>query len=497
MGPQTTIKTDTAKDVPIFGSTLSVHTFEYGERYFAFDTVSCSYFETNAVTNEIIETIVAAAGGRPDNGDLEALERRYGRETVAGVLTDLDNLRATGYFNKDKNETPEEIDRYIDALVPQVSSSIKLDVSEACNLACRYCYAEGGSFGHVPMLMTKEVAKKAVDLLFERSARLKSEHVGIIFLGGEPLVNLDVIRFTIDYSQILGKEHGKQVGYSMTTNATLLTDEAIDLICKYRIGIKVSVDGPKEIHDYLRPHKTGAGSFDTLVKNLQRLVAKRGYPPAVRATITRKNPGINDIAEFLEKIGFNIIGFGYAEGSCFEKGELDLTAADMEFLKGEERKLAEKVIAKLDAGERVKFNPYGRLLQKIHHRVKTRMRCGYARGTITVAADGRIFPCPLSPGKREHYVIGDVFNGIDPGRVKAMVADYYKVKQHCHKTCWAKHICGGPCPTYVAHDSGRHLAPDAIHCDFVRGGYEFGIWFYQQLKERHPDYLDTMLTTPA
>jgi len=487
MGPQLTAETNTSKDGPRAKSPLLIHSFEYAGRYFAFDSVSCSYFETNALTHEVILAL-------PDTA---AIEKSYGREAVSGVLTDIENLRGAGYFQDDQPESPEDVDRYLNALAPQISSSIKLDVSEACNLACRYCYAEGGSFGHKPMLMSKDVAKKAVDLLFERSSRLKSDSVGIIFLGGEPLVNLDVIKFTIDYSQILGKELGKQVGYSMTTNATLLNDEAIELICKYRIGIKVSVDGPKEMHDYLRPHKTGGGSFDLLIDNLQKLVARRGYPPAVRATITRKNLGINDIAEFLEKIGFNLIGFGYAEGSCFSKGELDLTYEDMEYLQGEERRLAEKVLSKLDKGEKVKFNPYGRLLQKIHHRVKTRMRCGYARGTITVAADGKIYPCPLSPGKREHYVIGDVFTGIDLTRVKAMIADYYKVKQYCYQTCWARHICGGPCPTYVAHDSGRHLAPDAIHCDFVRSGHEFGIWFYQELKERHPKYLDMMLAAPA
>lgn len=474
-------------------NSLSIHSFIYEGRYFAFDPTSCSYFEINELTHEVIKLLKFSKTANSTNNKLQKLADIHGKAVVNSVLTDLQKLSHAGYFAHEEQEDPEQVDRYITALVPQVSSSIKLDVSEACNLACRYCYAEGGSFGHTPMLMTKEVAKKAVDLLFKRTAHLKSQDVGIIFLGGEPLVNLEVIKFTIDYSQILAKEYGKRVGYSMTTNATLLNDEAIDLITKYRIGIKVSVDGPKEIHDDLRPHKGGKGSFDEVILNIRKLVAKRGYPPAVRATITNKNRDINDIAEFLEKIGFNLIGFGYAEGSCFEKGELDLRPEDVEHLKGEERQLAKKVLAKLERGEQVKFNPYGKLLQKIHHRVKTKMRCGYARGTITVAADGKIYPCPLSPGKREHYVIGDVWNGMDPSKIKSMVANYYKVKQHCNDTCWARNICGGPCPTYVAHESGDHLAPDSIHCDFVRSGYEFGIWFYQKLKEEHPDYLDLML----
>lgn len=476
---------------PPLSGVKTAHSFSYLNRWFAFDPGSCSYFEINEATHDVIQAIADKAGS------LDKSLATHGEAAIESVLKDLQSLLTAGYFAADQPETAADIDQYINALVPQVSSSIKLDISEACNLACRYCYAEGGSFGHEPMLMSKEVAKKAIDLLFSRSAPLKSNHVGIVFLGGEPLVNLEVMKFAIDYSQILGKEYGKQVGYSMTTNATLLSDEAIDLICRYRIGIKVSVDGTKDVHDYLRPYKSGKGTFDDVISNLRKLVAKRGYPPAVRAVITKENLSLTAVAKFLEEIGFNIIGFGFAEGNCYEKSELDLGPEDWQYLRGEEQRLGERIIEQLDNGDVVKFNPYGRLLQKIHHRVKTRMRCGYARGTITVAADGKIFPCPLSPGKREPYVIGDVWQGIDPARVKAMVADYYKVKKYCHKTCWAKHICGGPCPTYVAHESGRHRAPDSTHCDFVRSGYEFGIWFYQQLKEKHPDYLNRVLEAPV
>lgn len=470
----------------------SLHAFKYADRAFAFDSTSCSFFEITDSAYEIL-TYLEKAKDR----DISLAAAVFGTAAIESLRADLDALINRGYFAPDRTESKEETNAYIDALTPQVSASIKLDVSEACNLACRYCYAEGGSFGHKPMMMSIEVAKRAVDLLFERAQRLSGDSVGIVFLGGEPLVNLDLIRFVIDYSQALARKHGKRIGYSMTTNATLLNEEAIELIRQYRIGVKVSIDGTKEVHDYLRPYKNGNGSFDDAMNNVRALTAKRGYPPAVRAVVTKENLSLTGISEYLEELGFNLIGFGYAEGNCYEKNELDLGPDEWEALKLEERQVALNILDKLERGAVVKFNPYGRLLQKIHHRVKTRMRCGYARGTITVAADGRIYPCPLSPGKREPYVIGDVYKGVDLAKVRKMVADYYKVKTHCDKTCWANHICGGPCPTYVAHESGRHIAPDRTHCDFVRGGYEFGIWFYQQLKERHPDYLDRMLSTPA
>lgn len=41
----------------------------------------------------------------------------------------------------------------------------------------------------------------------------------------------------------------KDVKYSLTTNATLLTDDMIDFFKRYGVEVTISLDGPKEIHN--------------------------------------------------------------------------------------------------------------------------------------------------------------------------------------------------------------------------------------------------------
>ncbi len=134
------------------------------------------------------------------------------------------------------------------------TNRIELYLAEACNLRCRYCYVDGNAALNNG-LMPWEIARQAIDLVFSRAG--DADQIHITFFGGEPLLNKPVLRRAMDYSQQLGAERGKQVIYSMTTNATLLDDEIIDLIKRYNFGLMVSLDGPPEVQDRMRPFADG------------------------------------------------------------------------------------------------------------------------------------------------------------------------------------------------------------------------------------------------
>lgn len=67
-------------------------------------------------------------------------------------------------------------------------------VTEACTLACSYCYQGNKS----PKVMTLEIAKKYIDTIFNE---FKDNKLAIIldFIGGEPLLQPDLISDIIDY----------------------------------------------------------------------------------------------------------------------------------------------------------------------------------------------------------------------------------------------------------------------------------------------------------
>ncbi len=85
----------------------------------------------------------------------------------------------------------------------------------------------------------------------------------------------DTIKEIIDYGKKRGQEVGKNVRFTMTTNATLLNDERIDYIDKNIGNIILSIDGRKEVNDAVRIRVDGSGSYDRILPNIKKMVEKR------------------------------------------------------------------------------------------------------------------------------------------------------------------------------------------------------------------------------
>ena len=107
---------------------------------------------------------------------------------------------------------------------------VQLILSEDCNLACKYCYCAVSPDQKFTGKMSKEVARQAVDLLLSQETQQRST---ITFFGGEPLLNQETMNDCLEYSLKQGKLRNRQVGYSITTNATLLNEDSMDKIVKY------------------------------------------------------------------------------------------------------------------------------------------------------------------------------------------------------------------------------------------------------------------------
>ncbi len=76
--------------------------------------------------------------------------------------------------------------------------SLSLNVAQACNLSCSYCYADEGRFGGSARMMEPDVALKAIDRLF---AGARGRRVTIGFIGGEPFLNRPLIHRCVNYAR--------------------------------------------------------------------------------------------------------------------------------------------------------------------------------------------------------------------------------------------------------------------------------------------------------
>lgn len=149
-----------------------------------------------------------------------------------------------------------------------------LRVSASCNLDCDYCYVfkhRDMSWKTMPATMSDETVNKFAERLKEYTESNQINEVNIIFHGGEPLMcgEKNLISFADSITYTLGEN--AKVNYSMQTNGTLITESFLNECEKRNIGISLSIDGHKCVHDKHRKYKNGKGSHDDVVRGITLL----------------------------------------------------------------------------------------------------------------------------------------------------------------------------------------------------------------------------------
>jgi uncharacterized protein len=125
-------------------------------------------------------------------------------------------------------------------------SGLSLQVTDACNLACSYCYFREKE----PIAISADIVTRALDLLERESAADKPWHIN--FFGGEPTLFPDAIQSIAEQARQRASRHRKAVAFSMTTNGTRFDDRMLSIVKAYDIGTMLSLDGNKKAHDVFR-----------------------------------------------------------------------------------------------------------------------------------------------------------------------------------------------------------------------------------------------------
>lgn len=126
-----------------------------------------------------------------------------------------------------------------------------------CNLNCLYCQAESDQSS---CFMSQEIAEKAIDIALESI----ENNLTFEFQGGEPLLNFDVLKHIVEYTN--RRKNKKNVSFSLVTNTHAMTDEILEFLVDNSVNICISLDGPKYIHDKNRPSKNGQSNYDSVIK---------------------------------------------------------------------------------------------------------------------------------------------------------------------------------------------------------------------------------------
>jgi uncharacterized protein len=136
-----------------------------------------------------------------------------------------------------------------------------------CNLDCKYCFYKDRvpEVGQGRQRMSDEVLEK----LIRDYMKLRFPICGFSWQGGEPtLMGLDFYKRAIELQKKYGSG-GQEVGNSLQTNAILLDDKWCEFLHDSKFLVGISIDGPREFHDYYRVDHSGRGSFDKVMRAIE------------------------------------------------------------------------------------------------------------------------------------------------------------------------------------------------------------------------------------
>jgi len=192
-------------------------------------------------------------------------------------------------------------------------SILRLNLANNCNFRCAYCYMEAESVNRAKKdngtLMSLAVARKSVDVFLDNALRNGRRNITIRYIGGEPLLNKDVLLRTISYAEELCKAKGIGVTHLLCTNGVLIDTDIISAFKALQDGhVLVSLDGVQSDNDKIRYYIDGSGTYNDIVKSIKLLI-DNGVNVGVPTVISQTN--INRLDEFLTKmksIGITRVG---------------------------------------------------------------------------------------------------------------------------------------------------------------------------------------------
>ena len=363
--------------------------------------------------------------------------------------------------------------------------SLSLAVAQKCNLGCTYCYAEKGTFGGAQKNMTYEVAKASVEAMLQ--GIVPGEHITLAFMGGEPLINRRVLHKVTAYAAERAKALRIIIGFSITTNATLIRPEDIVLFQRYRYTVTVSLDGIGETNDALRPYISGKGSFGHVKKKLAELVRypKRKFLVLGRVTVTPKNLLLKTTMQGLLAMGLDAIKFSPMLNS--PTGKEEMKTEDFTVLLDQMKACGDIFKAEIQKGKILPITNITSMLKRIYAYERENYPCGAGGGYMGVSAEGGLYACHRFVNDDEGH-LGDVESGVNAEKQKAWLNDRSLNNQGACTTCWARHLCSGSCHHEVIH-RGRPA------CGYIKGWLSYCLSLYADLSMSHPAQLKQLLST--
>jgi len=372
------------------------------------------------------------------------------------------------------------------ALTPNL---LVLNVTTACNLRCSYCYTpptEGAGTLDVPLV------EKAVD---EMVALSGGRVTTLCFHGGEPLLQKGKIR-----DIVARLEHHRRAGrveYVLQTNATLLDAQFLQFAREHAIEISVSLDGPPALNDLLRVTPSGAGTYGSIRKGVDLLVASGYEGVSALAVVTSRNQDrLLDVVLHLQEVGVRNLSFSFFTPWGRGLGRQDLAPSPEAIVR------SYKEILRAIVDGRVRDLFVQTLAFYICNVVSferpymcMRSPCGAGLSCLGMDEKGSIYACDCGIGC-EQFLLGNIANNRLEDILRSPANTKFRERTvatltEC-KDCLFAGLCCGTCPSQAYAYNGDVASVSPIECHVNKAMFEHVLWCLAE----GPELLDYFLSSP-
>lgn len=387
------------------------------------------------------------------------MEGAYHPQVIAETLEEIEKLIEKGLlFSPDYLEGYKRPHEHI-------IKAMCFHMAHDCNMECSYCFAGKGSFGGKKSLMSREVAFGGVDFIIKNSGSRKNCEVD--FFGGEPLLNFQVIKDTVDYARKKGRESGKEFKFTLTTNGLLLNQGVQDYANQQGFSVVLSLDGRKEVNDRVRVLKNGASSYDRLVPKYQKFVEERNHREYyLRGTFTAYNQDFSEDLKHLVSLGFKQISLEPVVAPA--EAPYALKEEHLPQLFRQYEQIARFYLESEGTERSFSFFHFNLDLSRGPCIKKRLAGCGAGTEYLALSPEGHLYPCHQFVGDKD-FLMGDVTQSMEYDR--NIYDRFLKVdinsKEDC-RSCWAKFYCGGGCHANAHHFHGDIYKPYTLGCQLEK-----------------------------
>lgn len=391
-----------------------------------------------------------------------------------------------------------------------------LMVTRECNLSCSYCYlcdTEPPETSATELLssseeschsvssgvsscrgdLTKKTADEFVEYLHKVVACNEVQHLKVLFVGGEPMLRFDLIEDLIDRIRAVVGGGCQSLGFSISTNGTLLSDRQLRFLAQNEVSLQISIDGSIELHDSNRLFRgSSRGSYSIVRRNLERALSALRHVEA-RATVPLEQCDFLKICESLLETGVKrlLVEVASTNQRRFEPNSFAPLAESL-------WKWTQRYVRVLESEMIIDRGFIGMIRQVVQPSVILRS-CGAGLAKIAIDPDGRLWPCEQWCGHRhERWGLGHVGGGVFQKHTMQVLESSEPSRSACLR-CWARYTCGGGCrltldePEAAASGYRTDETEGTLFCAIQKLRLKLAAWLVSELRERHPERLRMLL----